>query len=530
MSIDIWQSPTWLLTGLITLYVAVYCLSIRPRDVREPPVIPSRIPYLGHLLGMVFHGGRYVKTIGLRHPQTPIFTLVVPNSRIYIVTDASLAAAVQRSSRALSFTPIIPEVTERILGLDKATKEIASRNLDPGPGETKGFLAEIQDMTYSWLGPGDYLSELTLQAAREVNYEVSQYINIIELRASGSETVDLLGWVQRLVTISTAKYLYGPDNPIARDPSLVEAFWDFDHGLGLLLLNVIPAVTAQKAWRGREKLVAALAQYLESGTYKTSGSEIIRERVRIALGHGWTLRSAAREELSFLFAGIVNATTATFWIVLHVFADPDLLVRVRDELQGITSRGEEDGSEISTLAIDDLCKKCPLLVAVYRECLRLNSDNNSIRVVKETTILADRWYLAQGSIVQIAGGVIHADPSIWGSNVNEFDPSRFLRGSRGVDGTERRKEQRQFHPAAFRAFGGGKTLCPGRHFAMAEILSLVALIVLQFDMGAPGGGRISVPAKNDAVLPVHILEPVEPVEVVMRPRGNGCFRTVISRE
>lgn len=529
MPTDVLQPPTWLLAGLITLYAVVYYLSIRPRDAREPPIIPSRIPYLGHLLGMIFHGGRYVKTIGLRHSQTPIFTLVVPNSRIYIVTDESLAAAVQRSSRALSFTPIIPEVTERILGLDKATKEIARRNLDPGPGETKGFLAEIQDMTYSWLGPGDYLSELTLHAAREMNHEVSQQKNAIESRASGSERVDLLAWVQRLVTVSTAKYLYGPDNPIAGDPSLVEAFWDFDHGLGLLLINVAPAVTARRAWQGREKLVAALAAYLESGTYKTSGSEIIRERVRIALGHGWTLRSAAREELSFLFAGIVNATTATFWIVLHVFADPDLLVRVRDELQGIIYRGE-DGSEISTLAIDDLCKKCPLLVAVYRECLRRNSDNNSIRVVKETTILADRWYLAKRSIVQIAGGVIHADPSIWGPNVHEFDPSRFLGGGHGVDGTERRKEQRQLHPAAFRAFGGGKTLCPGRHFAMAEILSLVALIVLQFDMEAPSGGTIRVPAKNDAVLPVHILEPVEPVEVVMRRRGNRCFRMVISKE
>lgn len=70
MPIDIWQSPTWLLAGLITIYVAVYYLSIRPRDVREPPIIRSKIPYLGHLLGMVFHGGRYVKTIGLRKPQS----------------------------------------------------------------------------------------------------------------------------------------------------------------------------------------------------------------------------------------------------------------------------------------------------------------------------------------------------------------------------------------------------------------------------------------------------------------------------
>ncbi|KAF7528610.1 hypothetical protein G7054_g10100 [Neopestalotiopsis clavispora] len=508
MSLDMLLLPPWLLAGFITIYAAIYWLSTRPLDAREPPIVPSGIPYIGHLLGMVLQGGRYVKELGIGYsPQKrPIFTLVLPNSRMYIVTDPVLAAAVQRSSRALSFTPVIPEVTERIFGLDKATKAIASQNLDPGPHETKGFLADIQEMTYAWLGPGEYLG------------------NSRWMPAGGTDAVNLLNWIQRLVIISTAKYLYGPDNPIARDPDLVEAFWDFDHGLGLLLLNIFPSITAPRAWRGREKLVAALAEYLQSGTYKT-GSKIIQERVRIALKHGWTLKTAAREELSFLFAGIVNATTSTFWMILQIFANPDLVAGIRGELHNIIHY--EDGTDVDTLAIDDLRNKCPLLVAVYRECLRLNSDNNSMRVVKETTILADRWFLAKGSIVQIAGGIIHADPSVWGPNVGEFDPARFLGGHGGI--TEKRTE-RQYHPAAFRAFGGGKTLCPGRHFAMSEILSLVALIVLQFDIDAPNGGRIEVPKKNDAVLPVHILEPAEPVEVLLRPHNGKTVDIIQSRD
>ncbi|KAK6086688.1 3-ketoacyl-CoA thiolase, peroxisomal 2 [Seiridium cupressi] len=483
MTVDFWPPAVWLLLGFVTAYVAAQWKSCKPLDSREPPIVTSRIPYLGHLLGMIIHGGRYVKSIGLRNRSTTIFTLVVPNSRIYIVTDPSLAAAVQRASKALSFTPIIPEVTERILGLDKATKEIAKRNLDPGPGEEKGFLAEIQEMTYSWLGPGDYLSNLILDAAQEMKHAIDHYRNLLELRPGPREPVNLLVWVQRLVTVSTANYLYGPKNPIALDSDLIQAFWDFDHGIGMLLVNMYPGITAPKAYRGREKLVAALAKYLEAGTY-TTGSKIIQERIKIALRHGWTLQTAAREELSFLFAGIVNATTSTFWILLHIFADSNLRTRVRSEIEGSLSQYHKSGT--TTLGINDLKNKCPWLVAVYRECLRLNSDNNSIRIVKEPTILADRYYLAKDSVVQIAGGVIHADQSIWGSNVDEFDPSRFL--GRGT-GTSKEKEK-QFHPAAFRAFGGGKTLCPGRHFAMAEILSLVAMTALYFDMEAPDGGNI----------------------------------------
>ncbi|KAJ7823956.1 cytochrome P450 [Mycena olivaceomarginata] len=509
MALDWPPSATWVIVALSTLFIGARYLSSRKVDPREPPVVSPAIPFIGHLLGMAIYGGRYLKGIGIqnRH-QTPIFTLPVPNSRLYIVTDPSLAAAVQRASKVLSFTPIIPEVTERILGLDKATVEIARKNLDPAPGEERGFLADIQEMVYTWLGPGDYLSELTSAAANQLKAEVADYIAALRTQRVDGGRVDLLAWVRHSVTVATAQYLYGPQNPIAENPSLEQAFWDFDHGLGMLLMNIVPSLTASKAYAGRERLVSALADYLEAGTHETA-SKIVQERVRLALQHGWTLRAAARSELSFLFAGIVNTTTSTFWIVLQLFADPELLRAVRGEIEAVLA--SDDGAQ--TLAIDDLKNKCPVLNAVYRECLRLNSDNNSVRVVKEDTLLSDRWFLAKDSVVQIAGGVIHADSAIWGSDVDTFDPKRFLAQQSG----EKEKE-RQVHPAAFRAFGGGKTLCPGRHFAMNEILSFVALVVLQLDITGEDGGRIIVPRKNDAVLPVHILEPIAPALVSIRPR------------
>ncbi|KAJ7267023.1 cytochrome P450 [Mycena haematopus] len=512
MALEGWSSAAWVIVALSVLFVGARKLSSRQLDPREPPVVNSAIPFIGHLLGMALYGGRYIKQIGIHNRQkTPIFTLPVPNSRLYIVTDPSLAAAVQRASKVLSFTPIIPEVTERILGLDKATVEIARKNLDPAPGEERGFLADIQDMVYTWLGPGDYLSELTSAAADQLKAEVAEYIATLRAQRIDADRVDLLLWVRHLVTVATALYLYGPKNPIAEDPALETAFWDFDHELGMLLMNIMPSVTARKGYAGRERLVSALADYLEAGTYKTA-SKIVQERVALALQHGWTLRATARSELSFLFAGIVNTTTSTFWIVLQLFADPELLRTVRGEIETVLTTSNDDTAQ-ALLAIDDLKNKCPMLSAVYRECLRLNSDNNSVRVVKEDTLLSGRWFLAKDSVVQIAGGVMHADSAIWGSDADTFDPKRFL-GQQSAD----MGKERQVHPAAFRAFGGGKTLCPGRHFAMNEILSFVALVVLQLDITGDDGGRIKVPRKNDGVLPVHILEPIVPALVSIRPR------------
>ncbi|KAI6083282.1 cytochrome P450 [Hypoxylon rubiginosum] len=513
------SAGTTVVVGILTAYFIAYKLSSRKIDPREPPVITPIIPLFGHVLSMALLGGKYIKNLGLHNRNLPIFTLPVPASRIYIVADPSLAAAVQRASKVLSFTPIIPEVTERVLGLDKATMEITRKNLDPAPGEERGFLADIQDMVYAWLGPGDYLSELSLDAAREMRDEIAAYA--ASTGSSTKEPTDLLNWVRHLVTVSTAKYLYGPENPIALDPKLEGAFWDFDHGLGSLLMNILPSITASKAYYGREKLSVALLEYLEKGRHKTGGSKIIQKRVDIALEHGWTLPGIAREELSFLFAGIVNATTSTFWILTQIYADPELLGAVRGEISSILVKQQRESGDGYLLRIADLKDECPVLAAVYRECLRLGSDTYSTRLVKEDTLLAGRYFLKKNAVVQIAGGVIHADRSIWGDDVDTFNYKRFL--DRREDG-EGEQKKKAIHPAAFRAFGGGKTLCPGRHFAMNEILAFVALVVLQFDMEPARGDRIEVPRKNDGVLPVHILEPVSPVQVRISKRADGFAR------
>ncbi|KAI1473056.1 cytochrome P450 [Daldinia caldariorum] len=548
-------STTAVVAG-ITIFFLAHHISSRKLDPREPPVLAPAVPLIGHLLGMALLGGRYVKNLGIRHQRRlSVFTLPVPGSRIYVVTDPALAAAVQRASRALSFNPIVPELTQRVLGLDHATVQITRRNVDPRPGEERGFLPDIQDMVSAWLGPGEYLSTLSLDAAAEMKNEIAAYASSVAATTSsrGAATTGLLSWVRHLVTVSTAKYLYGPQNPIALDPALEASFWDFDHGLGSLLINVFPSITARRAHAGREKLAAALLAYLEAGRHATSGSGIVRRRVEIALEHGWAMPAVAREELSFLFAGIVNATTSTFWILLHLYADPGLLATVRREIESVlSSRSDENEPAASSatpkpkpllLRIADLRDKCPVLVAVYRECLRLGSDTYSTRVVKEDHLLANRYFLKKNAIVQIAGGVIHADPRIWGADVSSFNPQRFLDKTNSRSdaealspdndgGAKPRPKQQQlqlqqgnaFHPAAFRAFGGGKTLCPGRHFAMNEILVFVALVVLQFDMKPARGDKIDVPPKNDGVLPVHILEPVRPVEVVISKREDGFAR------
>ena len=461
----------------------------------------------------------------------------MPKSRLYIVTDPSLAAAVQRSSKTLSFTPLVPDITKRVLGLDPTTVAIVRQNLDPEPGDPRGFLADIHDMVYKYFGPGESLAELSLGAVQELSEEVHRHVQALEKEAHQREMVDLLVWIRHFVAMATANFLYGPANPLAASPALEESFWDFDHGLGALLIGVLPSITARKPYLGREALVKAFTAYIEQGE-DARASKIVQERIRIARQYGWTTEATAREEVSFLFAGIVNTATTTFWSVLQLLANPDLLAAVRAELASsgavvttaAAAAGDNDAETNKgwrrQLNLDLVKSACPTLAAVFRECLRVGSDNYSVRLVKSDTVLAGKWHLSANSVVQIAGGVMHANKAIWGPDAEDFNPSRFLKPAVGANGATNGgtngggSGQGGVHPAAFRGFGGGKTLCPGRHFATNEILAFVAMIVLTFDLEAPSGGAIKVPGKDDGVLPVHILEPVEQVNVAVKLRDG----------
>lgn len=157
-------------------------------------------------------------------------------------------------------SPLLPEITQRVLGLDERTYNVIGTNLDPEPGEPRGFFADIHDWVYTSLGPGEYVNKLSCEAAQELCLQLRERIGSLDKAADAPQPIDILVWTRHMVTVGTAKYLFGPHNPIAEDPDLEHAFWAFDHGLAGLLIGILPSVIAPKAYSGREKLSAAFCR------------------------------------------------------------------------------------------------------------------------------------------------------------------------------------------------------------------------------------------------------------------------------
>jgi cytochrome P450 len=117
----------------------------------------------------------------------------------------------------------------------------------------------------------------------------------------------------------------------------------------------------------------------------------------------------------------------------------------------------------------------PVLLSTFQEVLRIHTISISARLVMEGHLLDEKSLLKKESMLMISGLVQHTSSASFGSNVDSFDHRRFLPG------------KRDHNPVAFRGFGGGSTLCPGRHLATTKILTFTALMILRCDVWPTDG-------------------------------------------
>ena len=217
-----------------------------------------------------------------------------------------------------------------------------------------------------------------------------------------------------------------------------------------------------------------------------------------------------------VLALVANSSPTAFWTIFFIYSTPGLLDDIRREIDGIVVTNHEGREIIRSLDIKSLKERCPLLTSTFQETLRYGSIGTSVREVMEDTILDGQWLLKKGAMVQMPSRIIHKDPSLWGPDVEEFNPRRFMKDSEAHRSGARKRPS----PACFRAFGGGTTLCPGRHFATNEILALTAMFVLRFEMAPSAGGAWAMPTMDNSNMAVIIVQPDKDFEVeVSRRKG-----------
>ena len=274
------------------------------------------------------------------------------------------------------------------------------------------------------------------------------------------------------------------------------------------MTDFLPALKRGRTLRARSIVADALTRYYKDRGYEEA-SVMTKTRFESGVKYGLSEEEIALIEVPFMFALFNNVVPVAFWTLSEILSKPDTLLALRMEL---TSAVENSfpSSVLSkhTVDIGLLKRTCPTLLAVYHEALRKRASFSSARFVTADTRISDganTYILKAGSLVQVPTDVIHSSPTHWGPDAGATDHTRFLDPPR-----------KKTHPLSFRSFGGAPFICPGRQIATTEILAVVAMLVMRYDV-APVDDTYITPVQNLSMF-ASVPPPKSDVEVFFRPR------------
>ncbi|KAL8730761.1 MAG: hypothetical protein Q9166_003831 [cf. Caloplaca sp. 2 TL-2023] len=132
---------------------------------------------------------------------------------------------------------------------------------------------------------------------------------------------------------------------------------------------------------------------------------------------------------------------------------------------------------------------------------------STVCMVLEDTVIDGDYLLKKDSILLIPNNVIHASHAVWDPTASETDFYRFMPG-KGSNAKQARH--------TYRSFGGAPNLCPGRHFATTEILAILAIMLIRYDI-RPVSGAWKLP-ENELAVFAAISPPKSDLKVELKPR------------
>ena len=202
--------------------------------------------------------------------------------------------------------------------------------------------------------------------------------------------------------------------------------------------------------------------------------------------------------------GDANAYKLAFWMLTYILFDKDLSAILRTETTPAI-RGDN-------IDIGYLTNNCPRLRGVYYETMRITKRDIAIRKVACDTPMGGKILRAGNSVI-VPICQLHDNESAFGRDHHTFDSQRFL------------KAPDLASVPNYKPFGGGRTYCPGRYFAIPEIFAFVALLLHRWDIeleprGLHGEKVFSdqqpFPRMDDSTLTMGVSRPLPEDKVWVR--------------
>ncbi|KAJ7490127.1 cytochrome P450 [Mycena galericulata] len=478
--------------GIIISLLLVLC-SIRAqrRVPNEPPLLPSTIPIFHHIYKYMFDLENLYKEARKFSPGLHPVSLDFLGQRVYLVLSQNDTDAICKEKKRLPYGPLLDWALPRILGISKPSLRALKLERD-GPGTS--IFAHSMSIVRDALKPGPSLDDFTTSFLGKLQEGL---VSVDHRLDKGEIHTDLVDWTYNLVGSSSTYAMMG-SRFLQYDPTLLQRNRRFEDDFFLFALG-LPRFLTRGAWSNRSHIHDAFRRRhsnrhtLPPAAWWVDESEQVTSYVEE--------KDAATPTFGLWHALQSNPNNIIFWMLSQIICPGSLLMLLRAE---ISPAFEHSNSGLLNIEVILDETRCPLLHSLYYETLRFTSSTTVVRMVAEDTVISG-YTLQRGAVVLCPARLHHFDPNLWGADADQFDPTRFMRSS-----------HLHIHTKHLRPFGNAPTICPGRYFAMREILSVVCTIIRQYDIVADEGEDIPQLHLNSPSF--GTVKPIGSMKVVIRKR------------
>ncbi|PVH99744.1 cytochrome P450 [Periconia macrospinosa] len=187
-----------------------------------------------------------------------------------------------------------------------------------------------------------------------------------------------------------------------------------------------------------------------------------------------TLKDLTAEAGILMVAGADTSATCTVSTLFYLLHYPDMLAKVRTELDSVFPPDAPGGIENIT---PSTVAKCKYLYACIDEAMRLSPPVSGLlprEVLPGGITIADRWVIPAGVDVGVPAYAIHRDERYW-SAPHTFMPERWL------DSSDKTQNEKPDSKDVFMPFGVGRTICVGKAIAYQEMGVVLARMLWAYD-------------------------------------------------